>query len=331
MLIEHIRLRPQLFHHVRHLPGPVCAARRAGHRPEAPVACDVPQEAVLVVRTAHDDALPRMILHAVAVGVAELVVLPGDERLDRLHVHLLKPRQLAQLQYPLALQLLRRGLVLHVAYGQAVAEPLPAQLGEERTLAHALRAVEHDHAVELDARLVHAGDGRHQHLPRYCAGVGGVRRAQVVHEQRLHSGHAVPRGQRFEVVADGMVTALCGDSQQDALVLCRRVERVHVIEIYQQRPEVGLVPAGLDGRPGQRGSAFRIAPDVDAAAVNVVGDVLEPRVVAQDERQIAQRVLDAALLVHLQLFLPVFVLRRLCFLRVQIAKLLRGLLPALLA
>ena len=107
-----------------------------------------------------------------------------------------------------------------------------------------------------------------------------------------------------------------------------------MIEINQQRPEVGLVPAGLDGRPGQRGPAFHIAPDVDAAAVNVVGDVLEPRVVAQDERQIAQRVLDAALLVHLQFFLPVFIcelcLRRLCFQRVQIAKLQRGLFPALL-
>ena len=53
-------------------------------------------------------------------------------------------------------------------------------------------------------------------------------------------------------------------------------------------------------------------------------------VVAQDQRQIAQRVFDAALLVHLQLFLPVFVLRRLCFLSIQIAKLLRGLLPAFL-
>ena len=65
-----------------------------------------------------------MIFHAVAVGMPEFIVLTGDERLDRFHIHLFQPRQLAQFQNPVSLQLLRRGLILHVADGQAVGKPL---------------------------------------------------------------------------------------------------------------------------------------------------------------------------------------------------------------
>ena len=78
-----------------------------------------------------------------------------------------------------------------------------------------------------------------------------------------------------------------------------------MLEIDLQRAEVGLIPAGLELLPRQRGLAFGVAMDVDAAAVNVIGDVLEARVVAQDERQVAQRVLDPSLLIQLQLLLPV--------------------------
>ena len=72
--------------------------------------------------------------------------------------------------------------------------------------------------------------------------------------------------------------------------------------------------------------------DVDTAAMDIIGDVLEARVIAQDERQVAQRVLDLSLLVQLQLLLPVraLCLERLCLQRVQIAKLQRGLFPAFL-
>ena len=128
-----------------------------------------------------------------------------------------------------------------------------------------------------------------------------------------------------------MVAPLRRNGQQYALELGRGIQAVHMLQIDLQRAQVRFVPARLDGRPRDGAVALGVPADVDAAAVDVVGDVPEPGVVAQDQRQIAQRVFDAALLVHLQLFLPVFVLRRLCFLRVQIAKLLRGLLPALLA
>ena len=228
------------------------------------------------------------------------------------------------------MQLFRRGLVLHVAYGQTVAEPLPAQLGKERAFAHALRAVEHHHAVKFDSRPVHPRHRRHHHLPRNRAGIGRIRRAQIVHEQRVHARHTVPRGQGLDVVADGMVTPLRCDGQQDTLELGRGVQAVDMLQINLQRAQIRFVPARLDGRPRDGAAALGVPADVDAAAVDVVGDVPEPGVVAQDQRQIAQRVFDAALLVHLQLFLPVFVLRRLCFLSIQIAKLLRGLLPAFL-
>ena len=246
-----------------------------------------------------------MILHAVAIGVAELVVLTGDEGLDRLHVHLLEARQLAQLQDPVALQLLRSCLVLHVADGQTVGEPFVAQLGKERALAHALGAVEHDHAVELDPRLVDVGDGGDHHPARDGPNVQRVGTAQIVDEQRLHAGHAIPFRQRFEVVADGMVAALGGDCQQDALQLARRVQPIHALEVDLNRTEVGFVPARLELRPRERGPALCVPANVDTAAMDVVGDVLQPGIVAQDQREVPEGVLHLAVAVDVETVLPV--------------------------
>ena len=103
-----------------------------------------------------------------------------------------------------------------------------------------------------------------------------------------------------------------------------------MLQIDLQRAQVRFVPAGLDGRPWDGAAALRVPADVDAAAVDVVGDVPKPGVVSQNQRQIAQRVPDLSLPVHLQLFLPVLVLRRLCLLIIQIAELLRRLPAALL-
>ena len=49
-------------------------------------------------------------------------------------------------------------------------------------------------------------------------------------------------------------------------------------------------------------------PHIDTAAVDVVGDVLEARVIAEDQGEIAQGVFHMSLLVHDQLGLPVIVL-----------------------
>jgi len=282
---------------------------RAGHRPETAIAGNVAQKTVAVVRAAHDDALTWMIFHAVAVGMPKLIVLSGNECLDGFHVHFLKPRQLAQFQDPIALQFLRRGLILHVADGQAVGEPLAAQLGEERALAHALRSVQHHHAVELDSRLIDARYGGDHHLSGDGADVGCVWTAQIIDEQRIHSRHAVPGGKGFDVVADRVIAALSRDGQQDAFQLAGRVQIVDPFQIDLNRAQVGFVPAGLQLRPRERRLAVRIPADVNTAAMDIVGDVLQLGIIAQNEGEVAEGILHLALLVDLQRVLPVFIRR----------------------
>ena len=280
---------------------------RAGHRPETAVTGYVAQKTVAVVRAAHDNALTGVILDAVAVGMPELIVLSGDERLDGFHVHLFKPRQFTQFQNPVALQLLRCGLILHIADGQAVREPLAAQFGKKGALAHALRPVQYHHAVELDSRLIDARHGGDHHLSGNGADVQRIRAAQIIDEQRVHSVDTVPVGKGFDVVSNGVITALSGDGQQNALQLAGGVQIVDPLQIDLNRAQVGFIPAGLQLRPGKRGLAIRIPANVDAAAMNIVGDVLQLGIVAQDEGEIAKGIFHAPLLVDLQCVLPVFI------------------------
>ena len=248
-----------------------------------------------------------MILHAVAVGMPKLIVLSGDERLDRFHVHLFQPRQLAQFQNPVALQLFRRGLIFHVADGQAVGEPLAAQLGKKGAFAHALRPVQHHHAVELDSRFIDARHGGDHHLSGDGADIQRIRAAQIIDEQRVHSGDAVPGGKGFDVIPDRVIAALSRNRQQNAFQLAGRVQIVDPFQIDLNRAQVGFIPAGLQLRPRERRLAVRIPADVDAAAMNVVGDILQLGIVAQDEGEIAKGILHASLLVDLQRVLPVFI------------------------
>ena len=248
-----------------------------------------------------------MILDAVAVGMPELVILSGDERLDGFYIHLFQPRQLAQFQNPVALQFFRRGLILHIADGQAVGEPLAAQLGKKGAFAHALRPVQHYHAVELDPRLIDARHGGDHHLSGNGADVQRIRAAQIIDEQRVHPGHAVPGGKGFDVVPDRVIAALRRNRQQNAFQLAGRVQIVDPLQINLNRAQVGFIPAGLQLRPGKRGFAVRIPADVDAAAMDIVGDVLQLGIVAQDESKVAEGILHAPLLVNLQSILPVFI------------------------
>ena len=248
-----------------------------------------------------------MILHAVAVGMPKLIILPGDKRLDRFHVHLFKPRQFAQFQNPIALKFLRRGLILHVADGQAVGEPLAAQLGKKGAFAHALRPVQHYYAVELDPRLIDARHGGNHHLSGDGTDIQRIRAAQIIDEQRVHSGDTIPGGKRFDVIPDRVIAALRRDGQQDAFQLAGRVQIVDPLQINLNRAQVGFIPAGLQLRPGKRCLAVRIPADVDAAAMDIVGDILQLGIVAQDEREVAKSILHAPLLVNLQRVLPVFI------------------------
>ena len=86
-------------------------------------------------RAAHDDTLAWMIFHAVAVGMPKFIVLSGDERLDRFHVHFLKPCQFTQFQNPVALQFFRRGLVSRrQALNILLKLPLVRQRGDRKLL-----------------------------------------------------------------------------------------------------------------------------------------------------------------------------------------------------
>ena len=209
--------RPQLGHDLFNLPRPVRGFVGAGHRPEAAIARDVPEEAVVVVGASHDDTLPGMILHAVAVAVPEFVVLPGDERFHCLHVYLLKPRKLTQFENPISLQLLRGGLVLHVPECQRIGEPLATQLCKKRGFAQTLRTHQHHDAVELHAGLVHPGNGSHEHLTSDSTVVGCVEGTKIVCKDMIESLIPVPFRQCFQIVPDGMVCVFRRHGQQDAL------------------------------------------------------------------------------------------------------------------
>ena len=81
-----------------------------------------------------------------------------------------------------------------------------------------------------------------------------------------------------------MIAALRRNRQQNAFQLAGRVQIVDPLQINLNRAQVGFIPAGLQLRPGKRGFAVRIPADVDAAAMDIVGDVLQLGIVAQDEK-----------------------------------------------
>ena len=68
-------------------------------------------------------------------------------------------------------------------------------------------AVEHKDRVEFYARLVHAGDGSAEGLPRNAARVLVVLGSQIVGEERVDAFDAVPR-ERLKVFFDGVVRPL---------------------------------------------------------------------------------------------------------------------------
>ena len=104
-----------------------------------------------------------------------------------------------------------------------------------------------------------------------------------------------------------MIAALRRDGQQDAFQLAGRVQVVDALEVNLNRTQVGFVPARLQLRPGKRGLAVRVPADVDAAAMDIVGDVLQLGIVAQDKREVAEGILHAPLFVDFQCVLPVFI------------------------
>ena len=248
-----------------------------------------------------------MIFHIVAIGMTELVILSGNEGLDRFHVHLLQACQFAQFENPIALQLFRCCLILHVADGQTIREPLAAELGEEAGLTHALWAIEYDNAVELDTRFKDTGDCRDNHLSGHCTAVFRVGCAQVIHKQGIHPGDSVPLRQRFKVVPDRMIAALCCDGQQDAFQLTGRIQTIHSFQVNVYRAQIRLIPAGLDLCPGNGRFPLCILSNIDTTAVDVVSDVLELRIMTENQRQVTEGILHTPLLINVQTILPVII------------------------
>ena len=104
-----------------------------------------------------------------------------------------------------------------------------------------------------------------------------------------------------------MIAALRRNGQQDAFQLAGRVQVVDPFQINLDCAQVGFIPAGLQLCPGKRGFAVRIPADVNTAAMDIIGDVLQLGIVAQNEREVAEGILHAPLLVDFQSVLPVFI------------------------
>ena len=190
---------------VGQVPGLLLSAAGGLDRPEAAVAGGVPQIPGLGVSGAEEHALAQMGRGPFAERRPVDVVLPGEKGAQGLHLSLLQPGQLTDLQDPVPLELLGGGFVLGVAQVQAVRKPLSGQLGDEGALAHTLGTVEHQHGVELAARTQHPADGGAEGLPGHRPDIGGVAGAQIVHQQGVHAGNLIPFRQTFDELPNGMI------------------------------------------------------------------------------------------------------------------------------
>ena len=283
------------------VPGLLLPAAGGLDRPEAAVAGGVPQIAGLGVGGTEEHALTQMGRGPFAKGSTVDVVLPGEKGTQGLHLGLLQPGQLADLQDPVPLELLGGGLVLGVTQVQTVRKPLSGQLGDEGALAHALGAVEHQHGVELAARTQYPADGGAEGLPGHRPDVCGVGGAQVVHQQGVHARDLIPFRQALDELTNGMIGPVIRHlGHGDVVVPCGEgaVVGVHIAD------ELGVigVPPELGGMlPGH------LALDLHPVQELVKHHALEVGVVLQNDGQVVQGVLHMAGLVQLQAVLPVLI------------------------
>ena len=283
------------------VPGLLLSAAGGLDRPEAAVAGGVPQIPGLGVSGAEEHALAQMGRGPFAERRPVDVVLPGEKGAQGLHLSLLQPGQLTDLQDPVPLELLGGGFVLGVAQVQAVRKPLSGQLGDEGALAHTLGTVEHQHGVELAARTQHPADGGAEGLPGHRPDIGGVAGAQIVHQQGVHAGNLIPFRQTFDELPNGMIGPVIRHfGHGDVVVPCGEgaVVGVHIAD------KLGVigVPPELGGMlPGH------LALDLHPVQELVEHHALEVGVVLQNEGQVVQGVLHMAGLVQLQAVLPVLI------------------------
>ena len=142
---------------------------------------------------------------------AVLIILPRYKRLHLLKLCFTHTCHLTDLVNPVALQLLRCRLVVHVGKRQAVGEPRHAEFGDQRGFPDALISVEHCDVVEFDAGMIDTHICRAKCLSGHSADVGVVLRPQIINQDGVHSRHLVPHRQTVEILLDRMVGAvICG-------------------------------------------------------------------------------------------------------------------------
>ena len=267
-----------------------------GDDPEAAVAGVALQEGRLV-RRAEEDAVAGPLLGALGVGRTVLVHLAGEELLDALELGPLQGAELAELEEPGGLQQLHRVLPLEGVQG--VGEPPPAEGVQQGGLADALRAGEHEHVVVLAPRLVDAGHGGGQLLACHRPGEWGVRRAEVVHHDRVEPLHPVPL-EGVEVVLH-WVEGVAGVDHADGVPdLVAGHDAVGVL--LQEHPEVGVVGVGPRTPlplPGQLSLDEVVVRELVLHQLS-----LQPGVVLHDQDDVARGRLGLAVLADLQLLHP---------------------------
>ena len=277
------------------------ARTRRLDRPEAAVSGGVPQIAGLGVGGAEEHALAQMRRRPFAECRTVNVVLTGEEGTQRFNLGLLQTCQFADLQDPVPLQLLGSGLILGVAQVQTVRKPLSGQLGNKGTFAHTLRTVQHQHGVKFAAGIQHTLDGSAEGLPGDSSDIPVIVCAEVVDEQRVHTGNLVPLRQIFNELPNGMVGAVVRDLRHgNVIVSCRKgaVVGIHIADklgIIRIPPEFRGVPPG------------HIALDLHAVQKLIEHQRFQKRIIHEDHGEVLQRIFHFPGLIQFQCLLPILI------------------------
>ena len=180
--------------------------------PEASVAGRIVQE-LLAVRRADEDAPARAVDDGAAVLRDVAIELRRKERLDLLGILLCRdPIDLSELDDPavsdLHVCLLRRDVE------GSVGKPLHTHYVEERALAPALVAAEHQRDLDLATRVERAFDSSDERLGDH-RGVELARRTKDLRRDTIESRDSIPY-QGVQVVTDGVELALVADASEHA-------------------------------------------------------------------------------------------------------------------
>lgn len=165
----------------------------------------------------------------------------------------------------------------------------------------ALLTVEDQNGVKLDAGTVDSGDGSNQSFPGDGADIRCIFGTQIVDQQVVQSGYAVPL-EGCQIVFDRVIQPLGGgNSQQSIFELGRRPDAIGLFKIQFRAGNIGIAPARLDLGPGQ------FPGDIQHTFELIEHDVLEVGIMAKDDANVGQCIFDTAGPIQLQLVLPVLV------------------------